>query len=190
VVTGIGFLTTQLEKTLNSLHRRKVRVEGLWPEGDGRLVSVCDPDGNVVFVYEPPKPKARRVGLQAMDFVTIATRDHRAAGEFFTKVLWMRSKQSPGEPLREYRLTTGGTALLPFTPDKEVYDNPKEYVDDMAHIGEPTSIMFTTKDLLAIQEAMLAKGVSFRKKASAEPRRGLEAEFLDPDGNRYEIIQR
>ncbi|MEK6986652.1 MAG: VOC family protein, partial [Candidatus Thermoplasmatota archaeon] len=87
VVTGIGFRTTNLEKTIADLKRRQVKVEGPGQEGEGRLASIYDPDGNVVFAYEPAKPKVRRAGLLSLDFVTIASRDASRAGEFFTKAL-------------------------------------------------------------------------------------------------------
>jgi catechol 2,3-dioxygenase-like lactoylglutathione lyase family enzyme len=91
-ITGIGFLTTNLEKTIETLKSKGVKVEGPGEEG---MATVYDPDGNAVFVFEPPKPKVRRAGLRSLEFVTIASRDADRAGEFFTKVLGMKSKKLP-----------------------------------------------------------------------------------------------
>lgn len=189
VVTGIGFLTTNLEKTIADLKRRKVKVEGPGQEGEGRLASIYDPDGNVVFAYEPAKPKVRRTGLLSLDFVTIASRDATRTGEFLTKALGMRGKNLTGEGLREYRLTPKGTALAPFAPNKEMYDDPTDYEEDMAHIGEDTSIMFSTEDIYTVQEKLMAKGVRFSRKAEKAEWGGIQAEFLDPDDNTYVLYQ-
>ncbi len=189
VVTGIGFLTTNLEKTIADLRRHKVKVEGPGGEGEGRIASIYDPDGNVLFAYESARPKARRAGLLSLDFVTIASRDATRAGEFFTKALGMKGKHLTGEGLREYRLGPKGTALAPFAPARETYDDPKDYEEDMAHIGEDTSIMLSTKDIYALQEQLMARGVRFARKAEKAGWGWLEAEFLDPDDNSYALIQ-
>ena len=189
VVTGIGFRTTNLEKTIADLKRRQVKVEGPGQEGEGRLASIYDPDGNVVFAYEPAMPKVRRAGLLSLDFVTIASRDSTRAGEFFSKALGMKGKNLTGEGLREYRLSPRGTALAPFTPMKDMYDDPKDYEEDTAHIGENTSIMFSTDDIYALQEKLMARGVRFSRKAEKAEWRGIQAEFLDPDDNSYALIQ-
>ena len=189
VVTGIGFRTTNLEKTVADLKRRGVKVEGPGEEGEGRMASIYDPDGNVVFAYEPAKPKTRRAGLLSLDFVTIATRDATRAAEFFRKALGMKGRRIPGESLSELRLDPKGTALAPFTPSKEMYDDPKDYDEDMTHIGEETSIMFSTDDIYALQERLMAKGVRFSRKAEKAEWGGIQAEFLDPDDNTYVLYQ-
>ncbi len=188
-VTGVGFRTTNLDKTLESLKRRGVKVEGPGPEGTGRIASLYDPDGNVIFAYEPPKPKVRRPGLSALDFITIVSRDEKQAGEFLTKALGMRRRRLAREQMTEYRLSPRGTALLPFTPKKENYEDPADYDADMTHIGEETSIMFTTQDIYATQETLLSRGIRFKKKAEKAMWGGIEAEFFDPDDNVYSLVQ-
>ncbi|HYM39169.1 MAG TPA: VOC family protein [Thermoplasmata archaeon] len=185
-VTGIGFLTTNLAKTLETLKAKGVKVQDPGEEG---MATVFDPDGNALFVFEPPKPKVRRAGLRSLEFVTIASRDANRAGEFFTKALGMKSKKLPQEGMTEYRLTPGGTALTPFTPNPEFYKDPKDFENDMAHIGENTSIMFSTKDIYGVQDRLTGRGVRFQKKAAKAEWGGIDAEFLDPDDNRYALIQ-
>ena len=187
-VTGIGFVTTSYEKTMDGLKRRGAKVETMPSEGGAKMGSVRDPDGNSVFVLEPPKPKRRRPGLHSLEFITIASRDAARTGEFFVKALGMK-RRSADEGMTAYRLTSEGTALMPFTPTREMYDNDQDYNDDMAHIGEPTSIMFTTKDIYKAQEALMARGVRFSKKAEKAEWGGIQAEFLDPDDNRYALVQ-
>lgn len=91
--------------------------------------------------------------------------------------------------MRFYSLSPRGTALMPFTPSKEMYDDPKDYEDDLAHIGENTSVIFTTKSIHRLQDELLSRGVHFSQKAEKASWGGIEAEFLDPDGNRYALIQ-
>lgn len=187
-VTGIGFLTTDYERTMEALKRRGAKVGEPFPEGGVKMGSVSDPDGNSVFVMEPPKPKRRQGGLRSLQFITIASRDAARTGEFYTKALGMK-RQAAGEGMTAYRLTRDGTSLMPFTPTREMYQSDKELEEDMAHIGEPTSIMFTTRDIYKAQEALMARGVRFSKKAEKAPWGGLQAEFLDPDDNRYGLVQ-
>jgi catechol 2,3-dioxygenase-like lactoylglutathione lyase family enzyme len=189
VVTGIGFLTTNIEATIAPLRRKNVKVEGPGPAGRAQIASVYDPDGNSLFVLEPPKPKVRRQGLLALQWVTVASRDAARTGEFFTKALGMKGGVSDDEGMHFYSLSRRGTALMPFTPNKEMYDDPKDYEDDLSHIGENTSVMFTTKNIHRLQDELLARGVRFSQKAEKAAWGGIEAEFLDPDGNRYALIQ-
>jgi predicted enzyme related to lactoylglutathione lyase len=91
--------------------------------------------------------------------------------------------------MTEYRLAPGGTALTPFTPKAEFYKDPKEFENDMAHIGENTSIMFSTKDIYGVQDRLLGNGVRFHRKAKKADWGGIDAEFFDPDDNRYALIQ-
>lgn len=185
-VTGIGFMTTNLEKTIETLKTKGVRVEGPAEEG---MATVFDPDGNALFVFEQPRPKVRRAGLRSLEFVTIASRDANRAGEFFAKTLGMRSKKLPQEGMTEYRLSPEGTALAPFTPSPEFYKDAKDFENDMAHIGENTSFMFSTKDIYGVQDHLLSRGVRFRRKAAKADWGGIDAEFFDPDDNRYALIQ-
>jgi len=188
IVTGIGFLTTNLDATIEAFRRKKVKVEGPGPAGTAQIASVYDPDGNSIFVLEPPKPKVRRAGLLSMQWVTVASRDAARTGEFFTKALGMKGARG-GEGMRFYSLNPHGTALMPFTPSKEMYDDPKDYAEDLAHIGESTSVIFSTPDIHRLQDELLARGVRFSQRAERAAWGGIEAEFLDPSDNRYSLVQ-
>jgi catechol 2,3-dioxygenase-like lactoylglutathione lyase family enzyme len=190
-VTGIGFLTTDLKRTVADLKKKGVKATG--DRRDPMFGRFTDLNGNVLFLAQPPKVKAHRAGLSALAFVTVASKDSKKAGEFFRKVLGMRVQRVPGEEGGEdfvsYQVSSKGTAITPFTPTKEMYDNPSDYDEDMAHIGEETGIGFTTKDIYGLQEQLMAKGVRFRKKAEATSWGGIAAEFFDLDDNVYTVMQ-
>ena len=189
-VTGVGFSTTDLNRTIEQLKRRGVKVE---MESESSLLArFWDPDGNVLFLQQPSRPKVRRAGLQRLEFVTVVSRDAAKGGLFFTKALGMRGKKTQGtegEAFTVYRLSPKGTAIMPFAPTREMYDNPADYDADLAHLGENTSIGFATRDIQGVQEALIARGVRFSQKAEKQPWGGWSARFLDADDNVYSIVQ-
>ena len=188
-VTGVGFLTTHLERTVARLRDRGVKVEVLGEQDGERYARFFDADRNALFLSEPPRPKARRAGLQSLDFVTIVTRDARRSELFFTKGLGLKARRSPGEESVEFRVGPKGTAILPFTPKKENYEDPSNYDADMAHIGEDTWIFFRTRDILAMQDELLDRGVRFKEKAERGEWGGMQAKLFDPDENVYWLIE-
>ena len=187
-VTGVGFVTSSVDKTVDMLRRRKVKVE-VDEDDEERLARFEDLDGNVLFAFEPSRPKVRRAGLSSLGFVTIVSRDRARTDSFYTKALGLRKTKAAGEEFDQYRVSPGGTALMPFTPNREMYDDPKDFDADMAHAGENTWIMFTTRDLVALQDQLMARGVRFKRKAERADWGGMEAEFLDPDDNVYWLMQ-
>jgi len=187
-ITGIGFLTNDLKGTVADLKKKGVKTEV--EREDATFGRFTDPSGNVLFLAQPEKPKIRRKGLSALTFVTVVSRDAKKSGEFFRKALGMRPRRVPGEEgFVDYRLSTKGTSIMPFTPTKEMYDNPADFDSDMAHIGEETGIGFTTDAIYRLQEQLLAKGVRFQKKAEAQDWGGIRATFFDPDDNVYTVVE-
>lgn len=190
-VTGIGFLTADMKRTVADL--KKKGVKAAIDRDDGTFGRFTDPDGNVVFLAQPAKTKVHRAGLSALGFVTVVSRDAKKSGEFFRKVLGMRQRREPAEESEEgfvsYQVTPKATSIMPFTPTKTMYDNPSDYDADMAHIGEDTSIGFTTTDIYKLQEQLMAKGVRFQKKAEQRPWGGIQAKFFDPDENVYTLVE-
>src|SRR5881296_3231545 len=188
-VTGIGFITNDLKRTIADLTKRGVKTAvDRESETFGRFT---DPDGNVVFLAQPAKPKVRRAGVSLLGFVTVASRDSKKTGEFFRKALGMRKQRadSDEEGFDSYQLSPKATAITPFTPRKEMYDNPADYDADMAHVGEETGIGLTTSDIYRLQEQLLAKGVRFKEKAEAQDWGGIRARFFDPDDNVYTLVE-
>ena len=189
-VTGIGFITNDLKRTIADLKKKGVKtaVDGE-SETFGRFT---DPDGNVLFLGQPAKPKVRRAGVSLLGFVTVASRDSKKTGQFFRKALGMKEQRDAGdeeEGFVSYQLSPKATAITPFTPRKDIYDNPADYDADMAHIGEETGIGFTTSDVYRVQEQLLAKGVRFKEKAEAQEWGGIMARFFDPDDNVYSLVE-
>ena len=188
-VTGIGYRTSSLAKTVEALSKRG--VDAAVDSQAERFGRFTDPDGNVIFLVEPAKVPARRAGLAALEFITIASRDRKKAGTFFTKALGMKVRRVPGEEEEfvSYYLVPKGTSLSPFTPTREMYTDPADYDADMAHVGEPTSIGFTTRDIYGLQESLMSKGVRFKSKAEKRSWGGIQATFLDADDNVYSVAQ-
>ncbi len=56
-------------------------------------------------------------------------------------------------------------------------------------VGQRTGIVFYTEEIYRTYQELLDRGVHF----TGEPQRrdwgGLEAQFADPDGNRFELVQ-
>ena len=188
-VTGIGFRTSDLGRTAAALKKRGVKVEISDEQDEGKFGRFTDPDKNELFLEEPAKPKVRKAGVSKLDFVTVVSRDAKRAGQFFTKALGMGARRVPGqEQFVTYRLSPKGTAIMPFTPTREMYKDPSDYDADMGHLGEPTSIGFSTGKIQGLQEKLMGRGVRFTQKTKLEPY-GMVARFLDLDDNEYTIIQ-
>ena len=190
IVTGIGLQTADLDRTVEQLAGRGVKIE---KESD-TFARFWDPDGNVVFVNAERRPKARRAGLQTLSFVTVAVRDEAKTTEFF-KTLGFKGRRIPGESYEEgqsmsvYRLSPKGTSIMPFTPTRKMYDNSADYETDMTHIGEDTGIGIEVEDIYGVQEKLLAKGVEFAARAEKQDWGGIRARIFDPSGNRYMIYE-
>jgi len=186
-VTGIGFLTANLARTVEGLRRKKVEVE-VTKESEGEdFARIKDADGNVFFASEDSKAAVKRPGLSRMEFVTVVTRDAARAREFFTKSLGFKARKSGG--FEAFRLAPRGTAIMPFTPVRENYEDPADYDADMTHVGENTSIMFETSNIRKAQDDLMARGVRFQQKAKREEWGGMQAKFLDTDDNVYSLIE-
>jgi len=139
---------------------------------------------------EPEKPRATRAGVIALELVTVVSRDAERAGRFFSNVVGMRRRRDPAEAgFASYRLSSKGTAILPFTPNRRMYETAADYEADLGHIGENTAIGFTAGNLLELQEELMAKGVRFTQKAERRDWGRMQARFLESDDNVYSIQQ-
>lgn len=184
VTTGVGFRTKNLDATVASLKKKGVQVE-TWQEPSGyKMATVYDQDKNAIFLTGPSRPRSRKAGIEALDFVTISSRNARKSGAFFSKALGMKKS---GDQFATYRLSGKGTAVMPFTPTKDMYKDPADYKSDLAAIGEETAIMFSTSDTFALEKKLRARGVKFRQRAKAQDWGSVSAEIYDPDKNVYMI---
>jgi catechol 2,3-dioxygenase-like lactoylglutathione lyase family enzyme len=186
-VTGIGFLSPNLTRTVEGLRRKGVEVEVTKEAGGEDFARIKDPDGNVFFASEDSKAAVRRPGLSRMEYVTVVTRDAARARDFFTKALGLKARKAGG--FDTFRVGPKGTAIMPFVPTREMYEDPKDYDADMAHVGEDTSITFETSDASALQEQLMGRGVRFSQKAQHTEWGGILAKFLDPDDNVYQLLE-
>lgn len=189
VTTGVGFSTDNFEATVASLRRKRVKMD-VWPDTEGyRMATVYDPDGNGLFITSDTKKKkknAGRSGLTALDFVTISSRNSKRSGAFFQKALGMTKE---GRDMASYRLSPGGTALMPFTPRKASYERVSQYKADLAAIGEDTAIMFRTKDAYGLEKQLKGRGVKFESPVAQQDWGGHSGNFYDPDKNLYMVFQ-
>lgn len=185
-VTGIGFSTGNLEKTVEQLAGKGVKVE---KESEG-FARFWDLDQNAFFLSQAERPKVRRAGIRKLEWVTVVTRNLRREVAFFTKSLGLKSRTIRGGEEGDFtvcRVSPDQTSVMPFTPSREMYRTPSDYDADMAHIGEETSISFLADDVYAVQEKLLQKGVEFKSKAEKRDWGGVAARIYDPDRNTYMI---
>jgi lactoylglutathione lyase len=57
-------------------------------------------------------------------------------------------------------------------------------------VGTLTSIVFTTDDMPATYEQLRGRGVHFTEEPSRQSWGGMQARFVDPDGNTFVLVQR
>jgi catechol 2,3-dioxygenase-like lactoylglutathione lyase family enzyme len=186
-ITGIGFSTNDLGKSVEAWRRRGVTVEVEEQEDMGPFARFQDPDGNTFFATGPAKPRTRRAGIAAFSWVTVVSRDTKRGTGFYTNALGMKGGDVGG--YTTYRLTAKGTGIMPFTPSAEMYADPSMVEKDLAHVGEDTAITFSTKDIRAAQDFLLSRGVRFQWKAAQRPWGGWTASFYDADDNVYWLLQ-
>ena len=184
IVTGIGFRTSNLEKTVEQLSARGVKVE----KSSDTFARFWDPDRNILFIAQERRPKVRRAGLQSVSFVTVVSRDAEKAGAFL-KSLGFKGRKVPGEEgegdFFVYTLSPKGTAIMPFTPTRTMYENPADYDNDMALIGEDTGVGIEVDNAYEVEEKLRAQGVTISAKAEKQDWGGVRMRIKDPDGNQY-----
>jgi len=188
-VTGIGFSTNDLEKTLEAWRRKGVKAEMEEEAEEGPFAHFEDPDGNTFFATGPRKPRDHKPGVTGLAFVTIVAKDTKRSAGFFTNALGMTGAPTASGRFTEYRLAEEATAVMPFTPDPAMYDDASEAAGDLAHLGEDTNIVFTSPDIQRAQAFLMSRGVRFKRKAEASKWGGWEAEFYDADDNIYWLSQ-
>lgn len=186
VTTGVGFSTDNFDATVAALRRKGVEVD-TWDEDEGySMATVHDPDGNGLFITSEGKKSTKRAGLTGLSFVTISSRNSKRSGAFFQKALGMR--KSGGE-FATYRLSPGGTALMPFTPRRAMYKRASDYKADLAAIGEDTAIMFSTRDAQGLEKQLRRRGVKFESPMAKQEWGGISANIYDPDKNLYMVYE-
>jgi catechol 2,3-dioxygenase-like lactoylglutathione lyase family enzyme len=82
----------------------------------------------------------------------------------------------------------GATEVILFRPARSVVGDQQAEVEK--RIGVWTGIVFLTDDIERDYERLRERGVEFLTRPAAQPWGGWEAQFSDPDGNRYHLAQR
>jgi lactoylglutathione lyase len=57
-------------------------------------------------------------------------------------------------------------------------------------VGTFTSVVFATDDMQATYEELRRRGVHFTEEPAGQSWGGIQAQFVDPDGNRFVLVQR
>jgi catechol 2,3-dioxygenase-like lactoylglutathione lyase family enzyme len=57
-------------------------------------------------------------------------------------------------------------------------------------VGGPTGIIFDTGDMQSAYQQMKANGVTFTEEPHSQPWGGIQAQFSDPDGNLFNLVER
>lgn len=82
----------------------------------------------------------------------------------------------------------GGTEIVLFRPARSVVGDQAAEIEK--RIGTWTGVVFVTDDIQGAYERLRARGVEFLTPPAAQPWGGSEAQFSDPDGNRFHLAQR
>jgi len=56
--------------------------------------------------------------------------------------------------------------------------------------GGPTGIIFDTSDMQAAHQQLTSNGVTFTEEPKEQPWGGIQAQFSDPDGNVFSLVER
>ena len=114
--------------------------------------------------------------------VGVPVRDQEKAREFYTETLGfeVRRDEPMGPHTRWVELAPNGgqTAIVPYTPSGA---EPR--------IGHFTGIVFGCMDAEATYRELSARGVEFTERPTKQPGGGKMAQFRDPDGNTFVLVQ-
>ncbi len=115
--------------------------------------------------------------ITKLQLTTVCVKDQQAALEFYTEKLGfeVRTDQPFGE-MRWIEVAPRGaeTGLTLHTPPG---------MED--RIGSFTGHVFTSEDVEKTYRELVGRGVKFTEKPTKQPWGGLQAQFVDPDGNGF-----
>ena len=112
---------------------------------------------------------------------TVHVRNMAKAVRFYRDVLGLKVQLDA----RRYRWIELG----PDEPLAKIALREADTAEKAKRIGVETGIVFDTDDMGRLYERLSAKGVEFTRRPTKSPRGYTVADFRDPDGNEFEIIQ-
>ncbi|MBI4394124.1 MAG: VOC family protein [Euryarchaeota archaeon] len=130
---------------------------------------------------------ARQTGpIGDLSGIILWVSDVEESRRFFGEKLGMKVVFSePKMDWYEYGVTESDASIAPAEPDSAWGD-----LESLRRrIGTPTGIIFRTNNMAKSFETLSARGVKFSKEPTATAWGGAEAEFVDPDGNSFGLIQ-
>lgn len=120
-------------------------------------------------------------------YVTVVVRDVRRAARWYRDALGFRAKSVSAKwGWAEVAVPGASVRLALVEPRKEWGPIGRKL---RARMGKNTGVILHTKDILRERERLAAKDVRFTREPRREPWGGLEALFVDPDGNEFHLVQ-
>jgi predicted enzyme related to lactoylglutathione lyase len=122
--------------------------------------------------------------LNRIQVTTVFVNDQDKAKDFYVNTLGLALKvdQQMGPDFRWLEVAPDGaeTSIALAVP----------FPGTAQTIGGPTGMIFDTGDVKAAHSSLKAKGVRFTQEPTAQPWGGVEAQFSDPDGNVFSVVER
>ncbi len=193
----IAFLTEDCLKSYETLKARGVDFRvGAYMEPQkqawGISASFKDPDGNMFTMIQPNIASEAATDddrvFQKTTHVPIIVGNQDRALKFYTEGLGLEKRQDYQQAGRPRWLT-----VAPEGQELEFILLKGRYVDDpRAPLGADSGgnhWVFRTNDCRKDVEIFKSRGVKFKEPAPTEERFGVYANFTDPDGNHFSLLQ-
>ena len=97
-----------------------------------------------------------------------------------------------GFEVRRDEVTEGGYFWLEVAPrgaDTSLAVGPPTSEDSSVPLGGFAHIVFDTDDIRATYEELSGRGVRFVEEPTKKPWGGVQAQFVDPDGNIFVLVE-
>lgn len=120
--------------------------------------------------------------INRIQVTTVYVKDQDKAHDFYANKLGMKVKvDMPMEGFRWLEVVPDGaeTSIALSLP----------WPGQLAN-GGPTGLLFDTSNIKSAYDTMKSRGVKFTQEPTPQPWDGIEARFVDPDGNEFAIVER
>ena len=114
--------------------------------------------------------------------ISIGVSDQDRALEFYVGVLGMEKRQD-----QQFGAEMRWLTVAPVGSVTEIVLTHGYAMDE--RVGTFSGIVLGTDDIQATFEAWKAKGVQFTEEPTRQPWGMMQAQFVDPDGNSYVLVQ-
>jgi catechol 2,3-dioxygenase-like lactoylglutathione lyase family enzyme len=122
--------------------------------------------------------------IKRMSFTTIRVRDQDRALDFYTNALGFEKVSDDAGAMPGFRWLT----VRPRGAETQIVLF-KVAPDDPVQPGMAGGTVFDTDDMDATFAELKANGVQFTEEPTRQPWGGVQAQFVDPDGNGFVLTQ-